>query len=94
MAEKKVIIQNKDGIHCRPSSIIISTAQEFPEHQFMVKSANGETELDSILSLLTLGLKKGDEITITVNGPNADVVCEKLAEQFETNFDFPRNESG
>ena len=35
-----------------------------------------------------MGLQKGDSVTITVTGPNEVDACAKLAELFETEFDF------
>ena len=35
-----------------------------------------------------MGLQKGDSVTISVTGPREKEACEKLAELFETEFDF------
>jgi len=89
MAEKTVTIKNRDGIHCRPSSAILTAVAEFPGVQFQVICDHGDSDLSSILSLLSLGLQKGDEISITATGENAEAACEKIAGLFEFEFDFP-----
>lgn len=89
MAQKTVTVKNRDGIHCRPSSAILTAAMEFPDTQFHVNSDKGEAELCSILSLLSLGLQKGDQVTISATGSDAEAACEKLAGLFEFEFDFP-----
>ncbi len=88
MIEKTTTIQNSAGIHCRPSSMILTEVQNYPEHTFVVKSAAGESDLNSILSLLSLGIQHGDEVTLQVEGPDEENVCTKIAELFSYTFDF------
>lgn len=89
MQTKTVVIRNKAGIHCRPSSAIMAAAAKFPDHEISAESSRGaKANLRSILDLLSMGLQKGDSVTITVTGPNEVDACAKLAELFETEFDF------
>ena len=88
MREKTVVIRNKAGIHCRPSSAIMMAAADFPGTSFLVTAAGGSTELKSILDLLALGLQKGDQVTVRATGPDEDAACEKVASLFEREFDF------
>jgi phosphocarrier protein HPr len=90
MVEKKVTIKNEAGIHCRPSSMILMAAQEFTACKFRVISKNGESDLVSILSLISMGLEKGNEITIQVEGPNAAAAIDKISGLFALEYDFPR----
>jgi len=93
MSAKKVIIKNGAGIHCRPASLILKAATEMADHDFFVVSNGIEAPLSSILSLISLGLQRGDSVEIKADGPNADVACEKMAELFEKEFDFPPREA-
>ncbi len=90
MQTKEVVIRNKAGIHCRPSSAIMVTAAKFPGHEITVKSirSGATVTMNSILDLLSMGLQRGDTVTLTVKGPKEAEACEKLAELFETEFDF------
>jgi phosphotransferase system HPr (HPr) family protein len=90
MLEKKVTIKNEAGIHCRPSSMILMAAQEFSNCKFRVISKNGESDLTSILSLISMGLEKGNEITIQVEGPDANAALEKISGLFAFECDFQR----
>ncbi len=90
MVEKTVKIMNSAGIHCRPSSVILNKVQEFPGHIFRVTGPSGEeTELNSILSLIAMGLHKGDSVTLKVSGDNESSALDAVAELFATEFDFP-----
>lgn len=91
MKTRKVRIHNTAGIHCRPSGVILRTIQqEFPLHTFTVVTSSGDrAELDSILALISLGLCKGDEATLSVEGPDEDKALERIGDLFEYDFDFP-----
>lgn len=88
MQEKRVTIRNRAGIHCRPSSTIMIMAEQYPGHEFVIESERGSSTLQSILDLLALGLQQGDTLTVRVCGPKEEEACKKLAELFETEFDF------
>lgn len=91
MAEKKVLIRNRAGIHCRPASVILNAINtNYPDTKFsIVSEGHFPVELNSILSLISLGLHHGNEALLKAEGPNAEEACEKIAELFETEFDFP-----
>ncbi len=90
MAEKTVTVKNRDGIHCRPSSAIMNAALEFSDTEFTIRTDKGESDLGSILSLLSLGLQRGDDVTVVTSGKQDQEACDKIAELFEFEFDFPR----
>ena len=88
MQERTVVIRNKAGIHCRPSSAILLAAAKFPDCRFLVESEKGSTDLKSILDLLALGLQKGDTVRIQASGNDEEEACARIAMMFETEFDF------
>ena len=91
MTEKKVKIHNKAGIHCRPSSVILTAIKsDYPETSFtLITDDHPPTELNSILSLISLGLHYGNEALLKVEGPKEEEACAKIAELLENEFDFP-----
>jgi len=88
MVEKKAIIQNQQGIHCRPSAMIVRFVNSY-EGDILVRANRGETSLRSILELMSLELYPGSEVTIQVNGPDEEEFCHDLVALSETHFDFP-----
>jgi phosphocarrier protein HPr len=88
MITKKAIIQNENGIHVRPSQVISTRmmgytgAVTITTHQLSISDMN-------IISIISLGLIKGDAITITVEGPDEEQTGNRLVELFETEYDFP-----
>ena len=93
MLEKIVTIENSAGIHCRPSSEILNAVNDFPDCEFFIITNDGEeTELNSILSLISLGLQQGDKATVQVEGDDESEEREAvdiIADLFEKHFDFP-----
>jgi phosphotransferase system HPr (HPr) family protein len=88
MFETKAVVKNEAGIHCRPSAILVKEGMEYPG-EILVTSASGTCTLKSALELIMLGLEKDMSVTIQVSGPNEEAEAKKLAELFETHFDFP-----
>lgn len=91
MRERPVTIRNKAGIHCRPSGVILTAIRnEFPGHTFRLITADGvETELDSILTLISLALTKGSTVLLQVEGADEDKAIKRIGDLFEFEFDFP-----
>ena len=57
------------GIHARPAALMIKTAAGFAS-DIRLNAKGKSIALSSILSLMTLGLKQGDRMNITVEGPD------------------------
>jgi phosphotransferase system HPr (HPr) family protein len=88
MIEKTATIQNAQGIHCRPSAMIVRFAGNYAG-VISVRGERGITALRSIMELMALELFPGAMVTIQVSGPDEESVCEDLVSLFETHFDFP-----
>ena len=89
MTELQTVVENEAGIHCRPSSEILLKCNEFPNCTISISTDNGEAELNSILSLISLGLTCGDKVTVRADGENEEVACRTIADLFAYHFDFP-----
>jgi len=88
MVKNKAIINNNAGIHVRPSGVILKEMGTYTG-QINITSNETTVELNSVMSLLTLGLMKGDEIEISVTGSDEENVCLQVKELMEKIYDFP-----
>ncbi|MCK4563750.1 MAG: HPr family phosphocarrier protein [Verrucomicrobia bacterium] len=88
MFETKATIRNEAGIHCRPSAILIKAGMAYAG-EILVTAESGTCTLTSALECIMLGLEKGAKVTLQVTGPDEEAFGKKLAELFETHFDFP-----
>ena len=89
MIEKKAIIRNSAGIHCRPSAVIVTEVIAYAG-EVRVECEAGRANLRSLLDLVALGLEEGTPIRIQVSGPDEEAFCARLVELFERHFDFPQ----
>jgi len=89
VAKGKAKVYNEAGIHCRPSTHIIKTVQDYPGRMRLIHPGEGECELRSMLDLMMLGLVCGTEVEIEVEGPDEEAQLRKLIELVETQYDFP-----
>lgn len=88
MIERKAKINNEQGIHCRPASVILKEMRDY-EGDIYILTDNGEAKLLSVMGLLGLGLDKGRDITIRVEGSDEEEVSKRLVDLFEFNYDYP-----
>ncbi|PAB59803.1 HPr family phosphocarrier protein [Anaeromicrobium sediminis] len=82
---KLVTILNETGMHARPASNFVKVANSFKSDiniEFNGKASNAK----SIMNLLSLGLKKGDQINITANGEDAQAAVDALVDLVNSKF--------
>ena len=90
MQERLIRVKNKAGIHCRPSGVILNAVNnEFPDDRFTIVTPAGETALDSMLALISLGLVCGAEALLRVEGPDEERAVKRIGDLLEYEFDFP-----
>ena len=85
MKEFKYVITDAQGIHARPASELV---QELKGVTSVVKlTKEGKTvEAKKLMAVMSLGIKCGQEVTVTVEGEDEDAVAEKLENFFKTNL--------
>ena len=83
--EKVVKIINETGIHARPAAVLVSTATAFAADvniEFNGKMANAK----SIMNVLSMGLKKDDEIKLSASGCDAEAAVDAISTLVESGF--------
>jgi phosphocarrier protein HPr/phosphocarrier protein len=77
MVEKTITVVNPSGIHARPATLVVDFCKAYPGTVEVVK---GEKvgNLKSILMILSMGLKRGTEITLRVSGENEEAFLDSL----------------
>lgn len=81
----KYIIQDEVGIHARPAGILVKEAKLHASKAIL--TANGKSaELSRLMAIMSLGVKKGTEVTVSVEGDDEDVAADKLEEFFKANL--------
>ena len=78
-------IKNNEGLHARPAGILAKKAAEFQAN--ILVSVNGQSKsAKSIMGLMSLGLKKDQEFTLILDGPDAAAAQTAIIALVESEF--------
>ena len=85
MKEFKYVVTDPEGIHARPAGILVKQAAGY---QSSVKITTGDKTADAnrIFGVMGLGVKTGEEVTITVEGADEDTAIAELEAFFKENL--------
>ena len=84
MAEKTFTIIDEAGIHARPATILVNTVNKFSSDVSL--AYNGKSvNLKSIMGVMSLGVSKGAEVTVTATGADAEEAINALTETMKEN---------
>ena len=82
MVEKTVVVNNETGLHARPAAALVQFVKNFDGDVELIK--DGKTaNAKSIFNVMALGISKGTEVTVRINGENEEENLEKLVEIIE-----------
>ena len=82
MAQATVQLNNPQGLHARPAALFTMTASSF-SCDIQVEKAGKVVNAKSIIKLLSLDCRHGDDITITAEGVDDVAAVEKLVSLVE-----------
>lgn len=78
MVRDSITIKTAEGLHARPAAEFARLAAT-PGHSVLINKPTGiQVRGDSILSLLSLGVKEGEKLTIQVTGPDEKTLLQSL----------------
>lgn len=78
-------IKDELGIHARPAGLLVKEAKKFESECTITK--DGKTKkLTQLMMLMSLGVKQGDTVTVSVDGADEDAAVASLKEFFENNL--------
>ena len=87
MPEITLTVHHKAGLHARPASLFVQSANQF-ESDIKVSHREREANAKSILHVLTLGAGQGAVVTVRAEGNDADEALEALKTLIESNFEI------
>jgi len=79
MSERHVVIASSVGLHARPAALFTQAAAKAPVPVTIAKAGGNPVDARSILLVLTLGAKHGDEVVLRAEGEGADEALDSLA---------------
>ncbi len=85
MSRFEYTITDPNGLHARPTGLLVKKAQGFSEE--ITLSCKGKSVgMKRLLAIMGLGIRCGDTVTVTVEGERASEVAAELQRFFEENF--------
>ena len=87
MAERRVTVASKVGLHARPAALLAKAAADQPVPVTIRKDGGEPVDAASVLGLMTLGAMHGDEVVLSADGDGADAALDAIAELIATDHD-------
>lgn len=85
MAKRDVIVENRAGVHMRPSTMITQTCCKFKSDIFII---NNEAKINarSVIGIMSMGALYGTKLTLEAIGEDEDVALDALESLFVSGF--------
>ena len=77
MVKKEFVIKNSIGLHARPAAMFVDLTSKF-ESKIKIGFEETEVNAKSIISVLSLGLGKGDKFRVIIDGKDEKKAMSKL----------------
>jgi phosphotransferase system HPr (HPr) family protein len=74
---KKLVVQNRQGLHARPAALFVQIANKFDSRITVIRDKE-EVNGKSIMGILMLGAENGSQIIIEVDGSDAESAMAEL----------------
>lgn len=88
MKQVEVMLTNDEGLHARPASAFSKTSFKFKSKIKVFKNGSREKVYNpkSILSILSMGAVKGDQLCIVAEGEDEELAVKELKSLIENKF--------
>lgn len=85
MIERTITIGAEEGLHARPASTFVSTANEFDAEITIGHATEADEKpsfvaANSMLAVTGLGARHGDAVVVRADGPNESAALDALEE--------------
>lgn len=84
LIKKRLIVNNKQGLHARPAALFVQMANKF-DADITVKKDRQQVNGKSIMGILMLAADKGSKIEILADGADAKEAIEELEKVVDSN---------
>jgi phosphocarrier protein HPr len=87
MTERVAVIGSRVGLHARPAALFVQAASAQPVRVWIRKGDGKPVDARSMLGVLALGAKNGDEVILEADGDGADAALDALTAVLEADHD-------
>ncbi|MCL2389774.1 MAG: HPr family phosphocarrier protein [Elusimicrobia bacterium] len=85
MIEKIVIVKNSQGLHARPSAVLVELAGKFASDIKIIKD-EFEVDAKSIMGIMMLAAAQGTELKFVFSGTDEQEACLAIEKIFDEGF--------
>ena len=85
MVSFNYVIKDEIGIHARPAGMLAKEAKAF-ESKITLAAKGKEADVTRLMAVMDMGIKCGDEVTVSAEGADEEKAIEALKQFFEANL--------
>ena len=82
MKEFHYTIHDELGIHARPAGMLAKEGKRYQSKIYITKDEK-TAETTRLMSVMSLGIKHGDEIRVTIEGPDEEEAAQQIEDFFK-----------
>jgi phosphocarrier protein HPr len=87
MTQHTVVIGSRSGLHARPAALFVKAAASQPVRVTIAREGQAPVDARSLLSVLALGARQGDAVTLAADGDGAESAVAELADLLVRDLD-------
>lgn len=87
MAQRSAVVASKVGLHARPAKIFTQAVSASGVGVRISAGDGPPVDAASILRVMALGVRNGEQVVLTADGDGADAVLADLVTLLETDLD-------
>lgn len=88
-ATRRVVVGSKVGLHARPAALFVQAASRLPVRVTVAREGGDPVDARSILAVLGLDVRGGQEIVLAAEGDGAEQALDELAALAARDLDAP-----
>ena len=85
MIKKQIKVQNKLGLHARPCSLLVKTANKF-RSDFQIQKGSMLINGKSIMGVMMLAAECGSMVDLIVDGIDQEEALDTISQLFDSKF--------
>ena len=86
MKSFKYVITDNEGIHARPAGQLVKLVKEYKDTEITIAKDGKAVKASKTLGVMSLGVKKDNEVELTFDGPSEDAAYEAVLAFFKENL--------
>jgi len=87
MSQQAVVVASSVGLHARPAALFVQAATATGLSVRIGREGDESVDARSILGVMALGAKHGEEVVLTADGDGADAALDELVALLSRDLD-------